>query len=145
VYRAFHLSIVWNAHVVDLAIGNAGATITTTCAPDVSNPRIVPPPEIGVAPCVNAAASFPRGPGCLARPDRNHRPFLLDNMSPRLRDSIEKEWLKQWKECLGNPSNTPRQVLRSYVDNLGITFAGLNAEMEWDCWEEDDVEPPHQD
>jgi hypothetical protein len=80
----------------------------------------------------------PRGSGCLARPDRNCRPFLPDiqcaackrvghvakhcdmlasaicleryikhDMSPALRDSIEKEWLDRWKERLGNPTQTP--------------------------------------
>jgi hypothetical protein len=71
--------------------------------------------------------------------------YMKHNMSPGLRDSIEKEWPKRWKERLGNPSNTPCQVLRSYVDDLGITVAGIDAEMEWDCWEEDNVEPPRQD
>ena len=111
------------------------------------------------------------GPGRLARPDRNRRPFMKDeqcaacrrvghvakhcdmlataiclekymkkDLSPSLRDQIEKEWLDRWKEKLENPVRTPRQVLRSYVDDLGISVTELDAEMEWDCWdrEEDD-------
>jgi hypothetical protein len=112
----------------------------------------------------------PCGPGCLACPDRNHRPYMPDvqcaacrqvglvakhcdmlataiclkrymkhDMSPGLWDLIEKEWLDWWKDHLGNPSTTPRQVLRSYVKDLGITVAELGAGMEWDCWDEDNV------
>jgi hypothetical protein len=115
----------------------------------------------------------PHGPGCLARPDCNRRPFLPDvqcaackwvgqvakhcdmlataiclerymkhNMSPTLRNSIEKEWLDCWKERLGNPTQTPRQVLRAYVDELDITVAGLDNQMEWDYWDEDDADNP---
>jgi hypothetical protein len=71
--------------------------------------------------------------------------YMKLGMSPGLWDLIENEWLKRWKERLDNPSNTPCQVLHSYVDDLGITVADLDAEMEWDCWEEDDVVPPRQD
>ncbi len=55
--------------------------------------------------------------------------YMKHDMSPGLWDSIEMEWLERWKERLGNPSNTPCQVLRSYVDDLGITVADLDAEM----------------
>jgi len=113
----------------------------------------------------------PRGPGRLARPDRNRRPFLPDvqcaackrvghvakhcdmlataiclerymkaDLSPALRDSIEQEWLERWKERLGNPTLTPRQVLRAYVEDLDITVAGLDEEMEWDAWVDGDYD-----
>jgi hypothetical protein len=68
--------------------------------------------------------------------------YMKHDMSPALRDSIEKEWLERWKEQLGNPSQTPRQVLHAYVEELDITVAGLNNEMEWDYWDEDDVNNP---
>ena len=113
----------------------------------------------------------PRGPGRLARPDRNRRPFLPDvqcaackrvghvakhcdmlataiclerymktDMSPAIRDSIEKEWLDRWRERLGNPSATPRQVMRAYVEELDITVAGLDEQMDWDTWADDDAD-----
>ncbi len=66
--------------------------------------------------------------------------YIKHDMSPGIWDSIEKEWLDWWKECLGNPSTNPCQVLRSYVEDLGITVAGLDAEMDWDCWVEDDLD-----
>ena len=115
----------------------------------------------------------PHGPGRLARPDRNRRPFLPDvqcaackrvghvanhcdmlaaaiclerymkaDLSPALCDSIEQEWIKRWKEQLGNPTLTPRQVLRAYVEDLDITVAGLDEEMEWDAWVDCDFDTP---
>jgi hypothetical protein len=66
-------------------------------------------------------------------------------MSTTLRDSIEKEWLDRWKERLGNPSQTPRQVLRAYVEELDITVAGLDSAMEWDYWDDDVVDDDSQD
>jgi hypothetical protein len=63
-------------------------------------------------------------------------------LSPQLRDSIEKEWLDRWKERLGNPTQTPRQILCGYVEELDITVAGLDDQMEWNTWDEDvDVVP----
>ena len=109
---------------------------------------------------------FQHGPGRLARPNRNRRPFMKDEqcaacrrvghvakhcataiclekymkkeISPSLHDQIKKEWLDRWKEKLENPVRTPRQVLRSYVDDLGISVTELDAEMEWDCWDEEE-------
>jgi hypothetical protein len=64
--------------------------------------------------------------------------YMKHDMSAGLRDSIEKEWLDRWKERLGNPTQTPRQILRSYVEDLDITVAGLDDVMEWDCWDNPD-------
>ena len=52
-------------------------------------------------------------------------------------DSIEKDWLKRWTERLGNLDPTPRQVMRTYVEDLDITIAHLDEEMDWDCWDSD--------
>jgi hypothetical protein len=52
--------------------------------------------------------------------------YMKHDMSPMLCNSIEKEWLDRWKERLGNPTQTPCQVLRTYVEELDITVAGLN-------------------
>jgi hypothetical protein len=45
-------------------------------------------------------------------------------------DSAEKDWLKHWNEHLGNPDRTPRQVMRTYVEDLNITVAHLDDEMD---------------
>ena len=71
--------------------------------------------------------------------------YMKQVLSPGLRDSIEKEWLDRWKERLGNPTQTPRQILRTYVEDLDITVAGLDNEMEWDFWDTADPDEDSQD
>jgi hypothetical protein len=66
--------------------------------------------------------------------------YMKVDLSPSLRDSIEKEWLDRWKERLGNPTQTPRQVLRAYVEELDITVAGLDDQMDWDTWDDDYID-----
>jgi hypothetical protein len=68
--------------------------------------------------------------------------YMKTDLSPALRDSIEQEWLARWKERLGNPTQTPRQVLRAYVEELDITVAGLDDKMEWETWDDDDIDNP---
>jgi hypothetical protein len=57
--------------------------------------------------------------------------YMKKDLSTSLRDAIEQEWLAKWKERLGNPSSTPRQVMRTYVEALNITIAGLDEDMDW--------------
>jgi hypothetical protein len=52
--------------------------------------------------------------------------YMKHDLSPTIRDSIEKEWLDRWKERLGNLTKTPRQVLCAYVEEFDITVAGLD-------------------
>jgi hypothetical protein len=59
--------------------------------------------------------------------------YMKKDLSSSLCDQIKKEWLDRWKEKLENPVRMPRQVLRSYVADLGISVTELDAEMEWDC------------
>jgi hypothetical protein len=70
---------------------------------------------------------------------------MKQDMSAPLRDSIEKEWLDRWKERLGNPTQTPRQILRAYVEELDITVAGLDDVMESDYWDNSDPDDASQD
>jgi hypothetical protein len=71
--------------------------------------------------------------------------YMKQDMSAALRDSIEKEWLDRWKERLGNPTQTPRQILQAYVEELDITVAGLDDVMEWDYWYNSDPNDASQD
>jgi hypothetical protein len=64
--------------------------------------------------------------------------YMKNVLSPSVRNTIEADWLARWKDKLGNPTSTPRQVLRAYVADLDITVAHLDDEMEWDLWEHDD-------
>ena len=63
--------------------------------------------------------------------------YMKHDMSDSVRDAIEKDWLTRWKDRLDNPTRTPRQVLRAYVEELDITVAGLDEAMEWECWVDD--------
>jgi hypothetical protein len=59
-------------------------------------------------------------------------------------DSVKKDWLARWKERLGNPDVTPRQVMRAYVKNLDVTVAHLDGETDWGgCWDNDYYDQDH--
>ncbi len=60
---------------------------------------------------------------------------MKKDLSAPLRDAIKQEWLAKWKDRLRNPTSTPRQVMRTYVEALSITVAGLDEEMDWSCWD----------
>jgi hypothetical protein len=66
--------------------------------------------------------------------------YMKHDLTTTSRDSIEKDWLTRWTERLGNPDRTPRQVMRTYVEDLDITVAHLDDEMDWDCWDFDAFE-----
>ena len=55
------------------------------------------------------------------------------------RNEIESKWLARWKDCLGQPARTPRQVMHTYCDALNITEDTLDLAMDWECWLESDV------
>ena len=61
--------------------------------------------------------------------------YMKHDLSALTRDFIEKDWLTRWNERLGNPDRTLRQVMRTYVEDLNITVAHLDDEMDWDCWD----------
>jgi hypothetical protein len=69
--------------------------------------------------------------------------YMKHNLSKSTRDVVEKEWLAHWKECLGNPNRTPRQVMQTYMEDLDITIAHLDEEMDWDCWDVDVFKDPN--
>jgi hypothetical protein len=61
--------------------------------------------------------------------------YMRHDLPSTTRDAIEKDWVAKWKDRLGNPTRTPRQVMRTYVEDLDITVTSLDKEMDWDCWE----------
>ncbi len=63
--------------------------------------------------------------------------YMKNDLSASVRDAIEKDWLERWRERLGNPDGTLRQIMRMYAEDLDITVAQLDDEMEWDCWADD--------
>ena len=63
--------------------------------------------------------------------------YMKHNLLLAVCDTIERDWLAKWKEWLGNPDVTPRQVMQAYVKDLNITVAHLDDEMDWAIWDED--------
>jgi hypothetical protein len=66
--------------------------------------------------------------------------YMKKGLSLSTWDLIEKDWLQRWTDRLGNPDRTPRQVMRTYLEDLDITIANLDDKMEWDCWDTDAFE-----
>jgi hypothetical protein len=50
-------------------------------------------------------------------------------------DSIESDWVNQWKDQLENPRRKPRQVMRTYLDDLDVSEDVLDAQFDWACWD----------
>jgi hypothetical protein len=48
--------------------------------------------------------------------------------------AIEETWLARWKDKVGQPTRTPRQVMKAYCEDLDISADHLVEAMEWECW-----------
>jgi hypothetical protein len=48
--------------------------------------------------------------------------------------AIKEAWVAWWKDKVGQPARTPRQVMRAYCDDLYISIDHLADAMDWDCW-----------
>ena len=64
-----------------------------------------------------------------------HKQSLLDAE----RNNIKSKWIACWKERLGHPARSPRQVIRTYCNEMNITVDTLDLAMDWECWPESDV------
>ena len=64
-----------------------------------------------------------------------HKKSLTD----AARNEIESKWLTRWRDRLGQPACTPRQIMHTYCDTLNITAETLDHAMDWECWPESDV------
>jgi hypothetical protein len=62
------------------------------------------------------------------------------NISNKEKDKLEYDWLERWHRVLGNPSKTPRHVMRAYINYLNILVDALDNLICWDCWLDDDVD-----
>ncbi len=58
------------------------------------------------------------------------------SLSDTERNEIESKWIVRWKECLGQPARTPRQLMHTYCNVMNITPDTLNLAMDWECWPE---------
>ncbi len=63
--------------------------------------------------------------------------YMKKDLLSTVWDAIKKDWLAKWKELLGNPDITSRQVMRAYIEELDITVAHLDEAMDWRCWDDD--------
>ncbi len=61
--------------------------------------------------------------------------YMKGHLSEAPRDTIESNWVKQWKEQLDNPHCKPCQVMRTYLDDLDMTETALDAQFDCDCWD----------
>jgi hypothetical protein len=57
-----------------------------------------------------------------------------DQLSETKKSSIEEKWIARWRNKVGQPTRTPRQVMRMYCNKLDITTEHLIEAMDWDCW-----------
>jgi hypothetical protein len=61
------------------------------------------------------------------------------DLSKTDRSAIETKWISRWKECLGHPAHTPRQIMKTYCKETNVTPDSLDLAMDWDCWPETDT------
>jgi hypothetical protein len=94
-------------------------------------------------------------PGQPVRPDQRRRPFLpgvlcasckrtgheasscdmlaiaifvekhRNSLSDSEKSAIEDKWISRWKDKIGQPTRTPRQVMRAYCEELDISPVGV--------------------
>jgi hypothetical protein len=67
--------------------------------------------------------------------------YTKADLSDAQRSKIEQDWLACWKEELGRPGRTPRQVMRTYCEMHNISSEDVDDAMDWDCWPEDTEDP----
>jgi hypothetical protein len=65
--------------------------------------------------------------------------YTKKEMSKSNWTDIEHIWLGRWKEKVGMPARTLRQVMRTSCDTNNITPELLDLAMDWDCWPESDL------
>ena len=59
-----------------------------------------------------------------------HRNTLSDSK----KSAIEDKWISHWKDKIGHPTRTPRQVMWAYCEELDISPNHLVQAIDWDCW-----------
>ena len=60
--------------------------------------------------------------------------YTTKNLFNADQTSIETKWLGRWKEKLGHPARTHRQVMHTYCKLTNTTPDSLDLAMDWDCW-----------
>ena len=57
-----------------------------------------------------------------------------NQLSDSEKSSIEDKCVARWKDKIGQPTRTPRQVMRTYCKDLDISPDHLAQAMDWECW-----------
>jgi hypothetical protein len=55
-------------------------------------------------------------------------------LSESKKSKIKEAWILRWKDKVGQPTRTPRQVMRAYCKDMDISANHLINAMDWDCW-----------
>jgi hypothetical protein len=56
----------------------------------------------------------------------------------RINVKIESNWVRRWKNELGKPQHSPRQVMKAYCADVDISPDHLDRVMDWACWPADE-------
>jgi hypothetical protein len=62
--------------------------------------------------------------------------YMKNDLSSSVCDTIKRDWIECWKDRLGNPTTTPHQLMRTYVQELDILVVALDEEMDWSIWDD---------
>ena len=72
--------------------------------------------------------------------------YMRNQISAEMMTQIETAWLNKHRERLQQPdTRTPRQVLRAYADDNDLTMADIDNQLDWNTWNDDSQEEPHDD
>ena len=61
--------------------------------------------------------------------------YIDDGMDPTVIADCEKRWLEKFRQHLGTPTRTPRQVLKAYCEATNLSEDQIEDEMDWMCWD----------
>jgi hypothetical protein len=64
--------------------------------------------------------------------------YMKHLLNDATKERVETAWLNRWRLLLGNPSCTPRTVMRVYLDKMDMMVEDLDGQLCWDCLPEGD-------
>jgi hypothetical protein len=60
---------------------------------------------------------------------------MKGHLSNAAMDLIESDWVDKWKDWLEHTCRKPRQMMRTYLEDLDISEDALDAQFNWACWD----------
>jgi hypothetical protein len=64
--------------------------------------------------------------------------YVKQSISDEDKRKIESNWVRRWKDELGEPQRSPWQVMKAYCADLDISPDHLDRVMDWACWPADE-------